>query len=109
TGEPMVLGGMNMRTRDFARLGLLYLNNGRLNGEQIVPEAWVKASMTPDAPHLIPGERASATMPLGYGYQWWIPERADQELLAWGIYGQYIYINQKAGIVIVKNSANLKF
>jgi CubicO group peptidase (beta-lactamase class C family) len=109
TGEPMVLGGMNMRTRDFARLGLLYLKHGRWNDEQIVPAEWVEASRTPDAPHLQPGQRDSAAMTLGYGYQWWIPEQADQELLAWGIYGQYIYINWPARVVIVKNSANLKF
>jgi len=108
-GEPMVLGGLNMRTRDFARFGLLYLNNGRRGNEQIVPAEWVTASITPDAPHLMPGERDTANIRLGYGYQWWIPERADQEFMALGVYDQFIYVNQKAGVVIVKNSANLDF
>ncbi len=107
--EPMVLGGMNLRTRDFARFGLLFLNKGFWQGEQVIPAAWVEASMTPDAAHLMPGERNSSEIALGYGYQWWIPVNADQEMLAWGIYGQYIYINQKARVVVVKNSANLRF
>jgi len=107
--EPMVLGGMNLRTRDFARFGQLYLNNGRWGREQIVPEQWVRDSVTPDAPHLIPGERDSADLNLGYGYQWWLPEDADQEFMALGVYGQFIYVNQKAGVVVVKNSAHLEF
>lgn len=107
--EPVVLGGLNMRTRDYARFGLLYLNNGNWLGEQIVPKAWVQRSVTPDAPHLMPGKRDSSTRVLGYGFQWWVPVDADQEFMAVGVYGQYIYINQKLGVVIVKNSADTKF
>lgn len=107
--EPSVLGGLNLRTRDFARFGQLYLNNGNWNGQQIVPAKWVERSTTPDAPHLIPGKRDNSSRTLGYGFQWWIPERADQEFLAIGVYGQYIYINQKLGVVIVKNSADRHF
>ena len=107
--EPMVLGGLNIRTRDFARFGKLYLNNGKWQGNQLVPEDWVKASVTPDASHLMPGERDNSDISLGYGYQWWIPVDADQEFMAIGIYDQFIYVNQKYGVVIVKNSANRQF
>lgn len=108
-GEPMVLGGLNMRSKDYLKLGKLYRDNGRWNGEQIIPEAWVKASTTPDAPHLMPGKRDSAELDLGYGYQWWLPVGADQEFMALGIYDQFIYVNKKANVVIVKNSANIEF
>lgn len=107
--EPMVLGGLNIRTRDFARFGKLYRDGGIWNGKQIVPAQWVADSVTPDAPHLKPGKRASSDLSFGYGYQWWIPENADQEFMAIGIYDQFVYINQKAGVVIVKNSANADF
>ncbi len=33
--------------RDYARFGLLYLNDGKINGEQILPEGWVKYTTTP--------------------------------------------------------------
>ncbi len=108
-GEPMVLGGLNMRAVDYLKFGKLYRDNGRWNDKQIVPEAWVKESTTPDAPHLMPGKRDSADLDLGYGYQWWLPINADQEFLALGIYDQFIYVNKKAGVVIVKNSANINF
>jgi len=108
-GEPMVLGGLNATTRDYARLGVLFRDNGLINGEQVIPAQWIKDSITPDAPHLMPGKRDNAKSVFGYGYQWWVPEHSDQEFFAMGIYGQYIYINQGANVVIVKNSANTHF
>jgi CubicO group peptidase (beta-lactamase class C family) len=109
-GEPMVLGGLNMRTRDYLKLGKLYLDNGRWQGVQVVPESWVRNSVTPDAEYLKPGKREAASVgSLGYGYQWWIPEDSDGEFMALGIYDQFIYVNQKANVVIAKNSANIDF
>lgn len=109
TGEPMVLGGLNLVSRDYARLGTLYRDYGVVNGVQVIPRQWIEDSLTPDAPHLLPGPRDNSDTSLGYGYQWWIPEQADDEFMALGIYGQYIYVNRKAGVVIVKNSANRDF
>jgi len=109
TGEPMVLGGLNMLSRDYARMGMLYRDKGLYNGEQIVPAQWIEDSITPDAPHLIPGKRDTATTNFGYGYQWWLPENPDEEFLAIGIYGQYIFIDRKHNTVIVKNSADRGF
>ncbi len=108
-GEPMVLGGLNATTRDYARLGMLFRDNGMINKEQVVPAQWIKDSITPDASHLMPGKRDHAKSVFGYGYQWWIPQQSNQEFFALGIYGQFIYINQLAGVVIVKNSANTHF
>jgi CubicO group peptidase (beta-lactamase class C family) len=109
TGEAMVLGGLTMRSRDYLKIGKLFRDGGRWNGEQVIPESWVQQSVTPDAPHLMPGKRDTADSKLGYGYQWWLPENADQEFMALGIYDQFIYIDQKSNVVIVKNSANINF
>ena len=52
TGAEMAGGGLNAVLRDYARLGELHRNGGRWNGRQLVSEAWVRASVTPDAPHV---------------------------------------------------------
>ena len=101
-GVAFVLGGLNLTTRDNARMGLLYLNKGFYNGKQVVPATWVAASTEASAPTR-PGE-------IGYGYQWWIPKRARPgEFMARGVYGQYIYINREAGVVIATNAADRGF
>ncbi|MFT5136793.1 MAG: CubicO group peptidase (beta-lactamase class C family) [Arenicella sp.] len=109
TGEPMVLGGLTMRSRDYLKIGKLFRDGGRWNAAQVIPESWVQQSVTPEAPHLMPGKRDTADTNLGYGYQWWLPENADQEFMALGIYDQFVYIDKKSNIVIVKNSANIDF
>ncbi len=48
--------------RDWARFGLLFLHDGVWNGERILPEGWVKYSVTP-APGAETGQ---------YGAQWWL-------------------------------------
>lgn len=104
-GVEFALGGLNVRTRDYARFGRLYLNNGNWNGDQIVPAAWVKAVTTPSSAHNQPGPNK-----FGYGFQWWLgPDARPGEFLAVGVYGQFIYINQPEHIVIVKNSADRDF
>lgn len=110
TGMEVALGGLNASLRDYARFGLLYLNEGRFRGMQIVPTQWVRRSTTPGAPHLMPGEgNPASSSTWGYGYQWWIPEPQRDDYTAAGVYNQYIYINRAARVVIVKNSANRRY
>lgn len=105
-GVEMALGGLNAVLRDYARFGRLYLHNGNWNGRQIVPADWVSASFTPDAPHLMPGVNDLSDTTRGYGLQWWVPDEADSEFMAIGIYNQFIYVSPKDDLVIVKQSAN---
>jgi len=105
-GVEMAFGGLNATARDYAKLGELYRNGGVWHGQQIVPEAWVTASVTPDAPHLMPGENEASDFPMGYGYQWWIMDGDEGEYSAIGVYNQFIYVNPSKRLVIVKLSAN---
>lgn len=97
-GEPFVLGGLNLTTRDYARFGLMMMRGGA----GIVPADWVAEST-----------RAQAATPpgaLGYGYQWWVPQGAEPgEFFAQGIYGQHVYVNTAAGVVIASNAADRAF
>jgi CubicO group peptidase (beta-lactamase class C family) len=104
-GMEMVFGGLNAVLRDYARFGLLYANGGMRDGRQIVPAAWVEASVTPDAPHLMPGSNPDPDWTMGYGYQWWIPEGGEGDFMAIGIYGQAVYVNPRYQVVIAKTSA----
>lgn len=102
-GVELAFFGLNVTARDYAKVGELYRQNGLWGDKQIVSESWVKQSTTPDAPHLLPGVHEE--FPLGYGYQWWIPESEEGEYLAIGVYNQFIYVNPHLNLVIVKLSA----
>lgn len=104
SGAEFAGGGLNAILRDYAKLGLLYMNGGVCRGVQVVPRAWVRESTTPDAPHVTPGVRDSAPNPAGYGYQWWVPD-LNGAYCAIGIYGQFIYVDPNARVVIAKTSA----
>jgi len=109
TGMEMAFGGLNAGLRDFARLGRLYLHKGNWNGTQIVPESWVADSLTPDAPHLMPGVRTGNERGMGYGYQWWLPENWMGDFIALGVYNQMIYVDPNIGLVIARHAANRDF
>lgn len=108
TGMEMAFAGLNVTARDFAKLGELYRNKGRWNGQQIVPENWVDASVRVSAPHLVPEQPILADHPLdlGYGYQWWLPDGDRGEFSAIGIYNQLVYVDPSRAVTIVKLSAN---
>ena len=101
-GVAFVLGGLNMTTRDYARLGMMFLREGQWNGRQIVPADWVAESTAPSAP--------TAPGAIGYGYQWWIPEGAEPgQVMARGIYGQYVYVDRVNDVVIATTGADRRF
>ena len=66
--------GFRLSARDLARFGLLYLHRGRWADRQVIPEAWVEASVmsysTTDA-------QGSLSSKSGYGYMWWIQVNAQ--------------------------------
>ena len=58
-------GGNSLTPRDMARLGLLYLNQGKWDGDQVLSQEWVKASTT---------KQIATPEGDGYGYFWWLRE-----------------------------------
>lgn len=109
SGMEFALGGLNITLRDYARLGILYLDSGRWNQNQVVPENWVLESIQPLDDHVQPGLTSSGREKDGYGYQWWIPYGREDEFFAQGIYDQFIYIDPDKDMVIVKLSSNWRF
>lgn len=83
---------LNAPARDFAKIGSLYLHQGRWRGQQLVPAEWVARSIAVDTTN---GSVAN------YQYQWWLPS-ADGDFMAQGILGQYIYVDPTRGLVMVR-------
>ncbi len=78
--------------RDYGRIGLFALGDGRLpNGTQVLPDNWMAESTSPS--------KGNA----GYGYLWWLNEGGVYR--AKGIFGQGIYINPQENVVIALHSA----
>ena len=107
-GVELGFGGLALTARDYARIGELYRNGGRVDGQQVVAAEWVAASVTASAPHLQSGRVlvGGHTTFEGYGYQWWLPPGDRGEFEAVGVYNQFVYVDPTAGVTIVKLSAN---
>jgi CubicO group peptidase (beta-lactamase class C family) len=100
-GLPISSGGLNLRPRDWAKIGQLVLNRGAWEGKQIVPASWVVQST---AEH-IKTERA-----LSYGYQWWLGQSLDKDrtvqwVAAIGSKSQKTIIIPALDMVVVLNAS----
>jgi CubicO group peptidase (beta-lactamase class C family) len=86
--------------RDFARLGELYLHEGKWGAQQVVSAAYIKESITPNG--LLDKETNQPNE--NYGLQWWIyPNKYHKQVFyARGILGQYIIIIPEEKLVIVR-------
>lgn len=87
---------LNARARDFAKIGRLYKNKGNWNGKQIVSQKWVEESTKLDT------SEGSANF---YQYQWWLPT-PNEDFMAEGILGQFVYVNPKKDLIIVRLGKN---
>ena len=90
-------GGMFINTEDMARFGLLFMNDGKWDGKELISEELIKEAMQP-----------STTNP-NYGYMWWLNsegernmEKIDTDIFyAAGFGGNFIIVDQKNNMVIV--------
>ncbi|CAM3475547.1 serine hydrolase domain-containing protein [Marinicrinis lubricantis] len=89
--------GLSMRSRDMAKLGWLYLNQGYWDGEQLLAEQWVDDSWK---------EQAEGTDFHGtYGFQWWNKKlNGSMVHYALGHGGQYIFAVPDKDMVVVMTS-----
>src|SRR3984957_6656820 len=103
--------GLRLKTEDMAKFGLLYLQGGKWNGKQIIPESWVKEATTmkilqdPDAPQ---GKKDSSDWLQGYCYQMW--RCRHNGVRADGAFGQYIIMlpDEDAVIAITAETPDMQ-
>jgi CubicO group peptidase (beta-lactamase class C family) len=100
---------LEARAIDFAKFGQLYLDKGKWNGVQVVPEQWVEESTTPDPKDLRPWQTFSQWQDGGgyYKYFWWgtSPRPGDYTFQGIGTYGQFIFVSPARRVVIVRMAA----
>ncbi len=94
-------GGLYLTPRDMAKIGFLYLNQGRWDGRQIVAREWVERSTSPQSSGY--GFLSGVDIGTGaYGYQWWIADAAGwPAFTAMGYGGQLIYVVPGLDLVVV--------
>lgn len=89
-----------MKPYDMAVLGYLYLNGGKLEDKQIVPMAWVEASLAPTWTNN--GREWGALTDYNYGYLWWLGKINGHALfMAMGMGGQYIMVFPGQNLIVV--------
>jgi CubicO group peptidase (beta-lactamase class C family) len=86
-------GNLRMLPQDMAKIGYLYLNDGKWEDEQIVPSEWVSESTK---------KHIDATLQDGYGYQWWVD--SPDVYMALGYAGQFIFVAPEINLVAVFTS-----
>ena len=90
TGHSIGGTGLELLPVDMAKLGLLYLNEGRWQGRQVLDPAWVNDSIQ---------AQSRPADDKGYGYQWWVNPGGDYYALGWG--GQQIHMFPAQDMVVV--------
>jgi len=91
--------GLSVRTEDIAKFGQLYLQKGKWQGKQLVPESWVAAATSLQTSN---GSNPASDWDQGYGYQFWRCRhgayRGD------GAFGQYCVVMPKEDAVLAITS-----
>ena len=97
--------GLSIRTEDIAKFGQLYLQKGKWNGKQLLPESWVAEATALQTSN---GSNPKSDWDQGYGYQFWRARhnayRGD------GAFGQYCIVlpDQDAVIAITSGVGDMQ-
>ena len=93
---------LHLAARDIAKFGLLYLNDGEYEGNQIISSQWIYDSLQTYSQNAWPYRVGRNFNDIGYGYQWWSVMAGDHHYnLAWGHGGQQIALLDEFDMVIV--------
>ncbi|MDZ4757791.1 MAG: serine hydrolase [Bacteroidota bacterium] len=93
---------INSNARDFARIGMLFLHQGKWKGQQVVSKEWVAQSINPAA--IIDEHGKPCDF---YGYSWWltkIPYKGTEHQVYYmrGVLGQFTIVIPDYELVIVR-------
>ena len=104
TGTPIAGAFLFLPAREWARFGVLFLDDGVVGGQRILPEGWVRYSTAPTRNAFV-----------GYGAGWWINQGDSRgarfrrshgmpadAFMAMGIYGQTVVVVPSERLVIAR-------
>ena len=102
-GQEQAYGAFNASLRDWARLGLMLANDGKVGGQQIIAREYLLNATDP-ARQLEAFKPRKATPYFGYGFQFWLMPMKERTFAMQGIHGQTVYVQPATGIVMVLTS-----
>ena len=92
--------GFNARPRDLARFGLMFANQGMVDGVQVIPRQWVEEATAPTTVSI----GRNDFLEQNYNYYWWV--LPDGRYWAQGRHGQYVFVSPDDSTVIVRMGRN---
>ena len=103
--------GLRVKTEDMAKLGQLYLQKGRWNDQQLLPEKWIDEATTAkimQKSDITDEEKATSDWLQGYCYQIW--RSRNNAFRADGAFGQFIIVmpEQDAVVAVTANVNNMQ-
>ena len=102
-GQEQAHGAFNASLRDWARLGLMVANDGKVGDRQLVAREFLLDATDPARqPEALKPRKA--TPYFGYGYQFWLMPMKERTFAMQGIHGQATYMQPSTGIVLVLTS-----
>lgn len=91
--------GLDLRPRDLARFGQLFLQDGSSGGRQIIPADWIRFSTEERFDWRM---HSGALRGISYGSLWWVvPGTSEPLYFAWGYRGQYVVVVPDLQLVVV--------
>src|SRR6185436_8431228 len=100
--------GFRIKTEDIARFAQLYLQKGKWNDQQIIPEEWVQEATTTkidNAPYDTQAKKDSSDWKQGYCYQFW--RSRHNSFRGDGAFGQYALVLPEEDVVIAITSETM--
>lgn len=97
--------GLYLRTEEIAKFGQLYLQRGRWQGRQLIPEAWVELATTKQVSN---GSNPTSDWDQGYGFQFW--RCRHNAFRGDGKDGQFCVVlpEEDAVVVMTANTTNMQ-
>lgn len=102
-GYGLASGGISASLRDMARFGLMMLNEGLVDGRQVVPKSWCQ-DIRHGAHGLYDQENYKAWPNGAYRNQFWVEDSQHGRHYCFGVFGQMVMIAPDSAMVAVKLS-----